>query len=50
MAPPAMLVKFMNESRSIPTATSFRTIPVATLDGRRKALKDAGQAASPSPT
>ena len=27
--PAATLVKFMNESRSIPTATSFRTVPVA---------------------
>ena len=33
----------MNESRSIPTATSFRTVPVDMLDGRRKALKAAGK-------
>ena len=33
----------MNESRSIPTATSFRTVPVDGLDGRRKALKAAGK-------
>jgi 2-oxoglutarate dehydrogenase E1 component len=37
------LVKFMNESRSIPTATSFRTLEVATLDTQRKALKAAGK-------
>src|SRR5215211_3419711 len=39
----AALVRFMNESRSIPTATSFRTVPVTTLDARRKALKNAGR-------
>ena len=33
----------MNESRTIPTATSFRTLSVSILDGRRKALKAAGQ-------
>jgi 2-oxoglutarate dehydrogenase E1 component len=41
--PAATLVKFMNESRSIPTATSFRTVPVDALDARRKALKAAGR-------
>src|SRR5918994_6608783 len=41
--PAATLVKFMNESRSIPTATSFRTLPVDTLDARRKVLKGAGK-------
>ncbi len=41
--PAATLAKFMNESRSIPTATSFRTLPVATLDARRRALKNAGK-------
>src|SRR5829696_6236682 len=41
--PAATLVKFMNDSRSIPTATSFRTLPVDTLDARRKALKAAGK-------
>ncbi|MEA2404225.1 MAG: hypothetical protein QOE08_872, partial [Thermoleophilaceae bacterium] len=41
--PAATLVRFMNESRSIPTATSFRTLEVDTLDGRRKQLKAAGQ-------
>jgi 2-oxoglutarate dehydrogenase E1 component len=42
----AMLARYMDESRSIPTATSFRTIAVTTLDGRRKQLKDAGQRVS----
>src|SRR3954451_10946720 len=41
--PAATLVKFMNESRGIPTATSFRTLQVDTLDHQRKALKAAGQ-------
>ncbi len=41
--PAATLVKFMNDSRSIPTATSFRTLPVDTLDTQRKALKAAGK-------
>ena len=41
--PAATLVKFMNDSRSIPTATSFRTVPVNRLDGRRKELKAAGK-------
>src|SRR3954470_395019 len=41
--PAATLVRFMNESRSIPTATSFRTIEVDSLDGRRKQLKAAGK-------
>src|SRR5829696_5982750 len=41
--PAATLAKFMNESRSIPTATSFRTLEVGTLDARRKALKAAGR-------
>ena len=30
--PAATLVRYMNESRSIPTATSFRTLPVDALD------------------
>jgi 2-oxoglutarate dehydrogenase E1 component len=42
----AMLARYMDESRSIPTATSFRTIAVTTLDGRRKQLKDAGRRVS----
>jgi multifunctional 2-oxoglutarate metabolism enzyme len=36
--PAAMLAKAMNESRSVPTATSFRTLPVDVLDAKRKAL------------
>src|SRR3954470_23708444 len=42
----AMLARYMDESRAIPTATSFRTITVTTLDGRRKQLKEAGQRVS----
>jgi 2-oxoglutarate decarboxylase len=38
----AMLVHYMEESRSIPTATSLRTIAVSELDGRRRQLKEAG--------
>ena len=41
--PAATLVKFMNDSRSIPTATSFRTLPVDVLDGRRRELKGSGK-------
>ncbi|MEX0620708.1 MAG: multifunctional oxoglutarate decarboxylase/oxoglutarate dehydrogenase thiamine pyrophosphate-binding subunit/dihydrolipoyllysine-residue succinyltransferase subunit [Solirubrobacterales bacterium] len=36
--PAAMLAKAMDESRSIPTATSFRVIAVDTLDAKRKGL------------
>src|SRR5665811_977108 len=39
--PAAMLAKAMNESRQVPTATSFRTIAVDTLDAKRKALNAA---------
>jgi len=42
----AMLARHMEESRSIPTATSFRTIPVAALDARRRELKSAGHRVS----
>ncbi len=42
----AMLAKYMDESRSIPTATSFRTMTVTAMDGRRKQLKEAGQKVS----
>jgi 2-oxoglutarate decarboxylase len=42
----AMLARFMDESRSIPTATSFRTLTVTTLDSRRKELKAAGRKVS----
>ncbi len=38
--PAAMLAKAMNESRSIPTATSFRELAVDTLDAKRKALNE----------
>ncbi|HMI80367.1 MAG TPA: multifunctional oxoglutarate decarboxylase/oxoglutarate dehydrogenase thiamine pyrophosphate-binding subunit/dihydrolipoyllysine-residue succinyltransferase subunit [Solirubrobacterales bacterium] len=42
----AMLAQAMDESRAVPTATSFRTIAVDTLDAKRKAinsvLKDRG--------
>ena len=36
--PAAMLAQAMDESREVPTATSFRTISVDTLDAKRKAL------------
>ncbi|HEX3294296.1 MAG TPA: multifunctional oxoglutarate decarboxylase/oxoglutarate dehydrogenase thiamine pyrophosphate-binding subunit/dihydrolipoyllysine-residue succinyltransferase subunit [Solirubrobacterales bacterium] len=36
--PAATLARAMNESRSIPTATSFRELAVDTLDAKRKAL------------
>jgi 2-oxoglutarate dehydrogenase E1 component len=36
--PAAMLANAMNESRAVPTATSFRTIAVDTLDAKRRAL------------
>src|SRR6201994_5008106 len=42
----AALARYMDQSRSIPTATSFRTMTVTTLDERRKQLKDAGQRVS----
>jgi 2-oxoglutarate dehydrogenase E1 component len=42
----AALARYMDESRSIPTATSFRTLTVTTLDERRKQLKNAGQKVS----
>src|SRR4051794_1584905 len=42
----AMLARYMDESRSIPTATSFRTITVTAMDGRRKQLKAADQKVS----
>jgi 2-oxoglutarate dehydrogenase E1 component len=38
----ATLARYMDESRSIPTATSFRTLTVTVLDGRRRELKAAG--------
>ena len=42
----AMLARYMDESRSIPTATSFRTLSVTVLDGYRKQLKEAGHKVS----
>ena len=42
----AALARYMDESRSIPTATSFRTLTVTALDERRKQLKDAGRRVS----
>ncbi|HEY3186152.1 MAG TPA: 2-oxo acid dehydrogenase subunit E2, partial [Solirubrobacteraceae bacterium] len=42
----AMLARYMDESRAIPTATSFRTITVTAMDGRRRQLKDAGEKVS----
>jgi len=42
----AMLARYMDESLSIPTATSIRTIPVTQMDGRRKQLKEAGHKVS----
>jgi multifunctional 2-oxoglutarate metabolism enzyme len=38
----AALARYMEESRSIPTATSFRTLTVSVLDARRRELKAAG--------
>ena len=42
----AQLARYMDESRSIPTATSFRTLTVTVLDARRNALKAAGKRVS----
>ncbi|HSD79284.1 MAG TPA: 2-oxo acid dehydrogenase subunit E2, partial [Solirubrobacteraceae bacterium] len=42
----AMLARYMDESRAIPTATSFRTMTVTAMDARRRQLKDAGQKVS----
>jgi multifunctional 2-oxoglutarate metabolism enzyme len=42
----AALARYMDESRSIPTATSFRTLTVTVLDQRRKQLKDGGKKVS----
>jgi multifunctional 2-oxoglutarate metabolism enzyme len=41
--PAATLARFMDESRKIPTATSFRTLEVDTLAERRAALKAGGK-------
>ncbi|MGH2867004.1 MAG: multifunctional oxoglutarate decarboxylase/oxoglutarate dehydrogenase thiamine pyrophosphate-binding subunit/dihydrolipoyllysine-residue succinyltransferase subunit [Solirubrobacteraceae bacterium] len=42
----AALARYMDQSRSIPTATSFRTLTVTMLDERRKQLKSGGQRVS----
>ncbi|HKG16368.1 MAG TPA: 2-oxo acid dehydrogenase subunit E2, partial [Solirubrobacteraceae bacterium] len=42
----AALARYMDESRSIPTATSFRTITVTAMDGRRRELKAADRRVS----
>ncbi len=42
----AALARYMDQSRSIPTATSFRTLTVTVLDERRKQLKSGGQRVS----
>jgi 2-oxoglutarate decarboxylase len=42
----AVLARYMDESRSIPTATSFRTLTVTMLDARRRELKAAGRKVS----
>src|ERR1700722_11203479 len=41
-----VLVRYMEESRSIPTATSFRTLTVTRLDARRRELKAASRKVS----
>jgi multifunctional 2-oxoglutarate metabolism enzyme len=42
----AALARYMDQSRSIPTATSFRTLTVTALDARRRELKEAGKKVS----
>ncbi len=42
----AALARYMEESLSVPTATSFRTLPVTTLAQRRAQLKEAGHRVS----
>jgi 2-oxoglutarate decarboxylase len=42
----AALARYMEQSRTIPTATSFRTLTVTFLDGRRQELKAAGRKVS----
>jgi 2-oxoglutarate dehydrogenase E1 component len=42
----AMLARYMEQSRSVPTATSFRTVTVTALDARRQDLKAAGHRVS----
>jgi 2-oxoglutarate dehydrogenase E1 component len=42
----AALARYMDQSRQIPTATSFRTLTVTTLAARREQLKQAGRKTS----
>ncbi len=42
----AALARYMEQSRSIPTATSFRTLTVTALDARRRELKATGKRVS----
>ncbi len=42
----AVLARYMDESRSIPTATSLRTLTVSELEQRRAQLKEAGHRVS----
>jgi multifunctional 2-oxoglutarate metabolism enzyme len=42
----AALARYMTQSLAIPTATSFRTLPVTILDARRQELKAAGHRVS----
>jgi multifunctional 2-oxoglutarate metabolism enzyme len=42
----AALARYMEQSRAIPTATSFRTLTVTTLDARRNELKAGGRKVS----
>ncbi len=42
----AALARYMDQSRSIPTATSLRTLTVTALDARRRELKEAGKRVS----
>jgi pyruvate/2-oxoglutarate dehydrogenase complex dihydrolipoamide acyltransferase (E2) component len=42
----AVLARYMDESRAIPTATSFRTLSVTELEQRRTQLKEAGRRVS----
>jgi len=44
--PAATLARYMDESRSIPTATSFRILSVDVLDRRRRELKAGGRRVS----
>ena len=46
----AMLARYMDESRSIPTATSFRTLTVTTMDGRAASSSRPPARRSPSRT